>query len=97
MERTRIACCLSVCGIIAAQGWRTRTQAVRLLRQHAACGKGQAFHLLRSPTPSVVDPQALIEVPKLATVPVLRDIVTAPAVRQILEAVIPGAWGGWWW
>ncbi|KXZ47794.1 hypothetical protein GPECTOR_33g676 [Gonium pectorale] len=34
--------------------------------------------------------QALIEVPKLAKIPVLGDIVTAPGVRQILEAIIPG-------
>ncbi|KAG2426181.1 hypothetical protein HXX76_013162 [Chlamydomonas incerta] len=34
--------------------------------------------------------QALIEVPKLADVPVLGDIVTAPVIRQILEAIIPG-------
>ncbi|GLC42964.1 hypothetical protein PLESTB_000282200 [Pleodorina starrii] len=34
--------------------------------------------------------QALIEVPKLAKVPVLGAIVTAPAVRQILEAIVPG-------
>ncbi|KAG2494790.1 hypothetical protein HYH03_007033 [Edaphochlamys debaryana] len=34
--------------------------------------------------------QALIEVPKLATVPVLGDIVTAPVIQQILEAIVPG-------
>ncbi|KAG2482060.1 hypothetical protein HYH03_018986 [Edaphochlamys debaryana] len=34
--------------------------------------------------------QALIEVPKLARLPVLGPIVRAPAVRQILEAVVPG-------
>ncbi|KAG2435999.1 hypothetical protein HYH02_011712 [Chlamydomonas schloesseri] len=34
--------------------------------------------------------QALIEVPKLASIPVLGDIVTAPVVKQLLEAIIPG-------
>ncbi|KXZ47791.1 hypothetical protein GPECTOR_33g673 [Gonium pectorale] len=34
--------------------------------------------------------QAIIEVPKLAQVPVLGKIVTAPGVRQILEAIVPG-------
>lgn len=34
--------------------------------------------------------QALIEVPKLAAIPVLGDIVTAPGVRQIMEAIVPG-------
>ncbi|GIL54579.1 hypothetical protein Vafri_10327, partial [Volvox africanus] len=34
--------------------------------------------------------QALIEVPKLAKVPVLGAIVTAPVIRQLLEAVVPG-------
>ncbi|PNW79626.1 hypothetical protein CHLRE_08g360564v5 [Chlamydomonas reinhardtii] len=34
--------------------------------------------------------QALIEVPKLASVPVLGDIVTAPVVRQLVEAMLPG-------
>lgn len=38
-------------------------------------------------------PQALIEVPKLAAIPILGDIVTAPVVRQLLEAVVPGAGG----
>ncbi|KAG2426171.1 hypothetical protein HXX76_013152 [Chlamydomonas incerta] len=34
--------------------------------------------------------QAMIEVPKLANIPVLGDIVTAPAIKQLLEAIIPG-------
>ncbi len=34
--------------------------------------------------------QAVIEVPKLAAIPILGDIVTAPAIRQIIEAIIPG-------
>jgi hypothetical protein len=35
--------------------------------------------------------QAIIEVPKLAEIPVLGDIVTAPVIRQLLEAIVPGA------
>ncbi|KXZ47792.1 hypothetical protein GPECTOR_33g674 [Gonium pectorale] len=34
--------------------------------------------------------QALIEVPKLANIPVLGTIVTLPGIRQILEAIVPG-------
>ncbi|KAG2451091.1 hypothetical protein HYH02_004359 [Chlamydomonas schloesseri] len=34
--------------------------------------------------------QALIEVPKLASVPVLGDIVTAPVISQFIQAIIPG-------
>ncbi|PNH02372.1 putative membrane protein C2G11.09 [Tetrabaena socialis] len=34
--------------------------------------------------------QAMIEVPKLANLPVLGKIVKAPAVRQLLEAIVPG-------
>ncbi|KAG2435994.1 hypothetical protein HYH02_011707 [Chlamydomonas schloesseri] len=34
--------------------------------------------------------QAMIEVPKLASIPVLGDIVTAPVVKQLLEAIVPG-------
>ncbi|KAG2426182.1 hypothetical protein HXX76_013163 [Chlamydomonas incerta] len=34
--------------------------------------------------------QAMIEVPKLANIPVLGDIVTAPVIKQLLEAIIPG-------
>ena len=28
--------------------------------------------------------------PKLAAIPVLGDIVTAPVVKQLLEAIVPG-------
>lgn len=35
-------------------------------------------------------PQGIIEVPKLAKIPVLGSIVTAPAIRQLIEAIIPG-------
>ncbi|KAG2494802.1 hypothetical protein HYH03_007045 [Edaphochlamys debaryana] len=34
--------------------------------------------------------QGMIEVPKLATIPVLGDIVTAPVVKQLLEGILPG-------
>ncbi|GLC42966.1 hypothetical protein PLESTB_000281900 [Pleodorina starrii] len=34
--------------------------------------------------------QAMIEIPKLAQIPVLGDIVTTPPIKQLLQAVIPG-------
>ncbi|KAG2424686.1 hypothetical protein HXX76_014262 [Chlamydomonas incerta] len=34
--------------------------------------------------------QGMIELPKLATMPVLWDIVTTPVVKQFLQAIIPG-------
>ncbi|GIL54578.1 hypothetical protein Vafri_10327 [Volvox africanus] len=34
--------------------------------------------------------QAMIEVPKLAKVPVLGKIVTTPPIKQLLQAVVPG-------
>ncbi|EFJ43788.1 ERD4-related membrane protein [Volvox carteri f. nagariensis] len=34
--------------------------------------------------------QGMIEVPKLASIPVLGDIVTTPPIKQLLQAVIPG-------